>query len=77
MTPLLRAKDAAIYGAGGATGGAGYHAFASEGAGVFLAGRTLAGLDKVAGQIRSTGGLTEAAGGDAFDERRGGENTSA
>ncbi len=43
-------------------------AFAQEGARVFLAGRTLAKLDKVAEEIRSAGGLAETAQVDAMDQ---------
>jgi NAD(P)-dependent dehydrogenase (short-subunit alcohol dehydrogenase family) len=69
MTPLLRDKNAVIYGAGGAIGGAVARAFAGEGARVFLAGRTSARLDEVAEEIRSAGGLAETARVDALDER--------
>jgi 3-oxoacyl-[acyl-carrier protein] reductase len=58
-----------IYGGGGAIGGAGARAFAIEGARVFLAGRTLATLDKVAEEIRSSGGVAETAQVDALDEQ--------
>jgi 3-oxoacyl-[acyl-carrier protein] reductase len=44
-------------------------AFAREGAKVFLAGRTLATLDKVAEQIRAAGGVAETAQVDALDEQ--------
>jgi NAD(P)-dependent dehydrogenase (short-subunit alcohol dehydrogenase family) len=44
-------KCAVIYGAGGAIGGAVAHAFAREGARLFLTGRTLAKLEAVAGDI--------------------------
>jgi NADP-dependent 3-hydroxy acid dehydrogenase YdfG len=54
---LLENKVAVIYGAGGPIGGAVARAFAREGARVFLAGRTKAKLDKVAGEIRSNGGV--------------------
>jgi NADP-dependent 3-hydroxy acid dehydrogenase YdfG len=50
---LLENKVAVIYGAGGPIGGAVARAFAREGARMFLAGRTLASLDKVADEIRS------------------------
>ncbi len=46
-----------IYGGGGATGGAVARAFAREGARIFLTGRTLATLDRVAEGIRSAGEL--------------------
>jgi 3-oxoacyl-[acyl-carrier protein] reductase len=44
-------------------------AFAREGAKVFLAGRTLAKLDKVAEEIRAAGGVAETAQVDALDEQ--------
>ncbi len=66
---LLEKKVALIYGAGGPIGGAVASAFASQGARVFLAGRTRAKLDRVAGEIRSKGGLAEVAVVDALDER--------
>lgn len=43
---LLENKNAVIYGAGGAIGGAVAREFASEGARVFLAGRTLEKLGR-------------------------------
>ena len=66
---LLENKVAVIYGGGGAIGGAVARAFAREGARVFLAGRTEAKLDRVAGEIRSNGGAAETAVVDALDER--------
>ncbi len=65
---LLEGKNAVIYGGGGSIGGAAARAFASEGARVFLAGRTLAGLETVAAGIRSEGGRVEVAQVDALDE---------
>jgi 3-oxoacyl-[acyl-carrier protein] reductase len=53
---LLENKVAVIYGAGCPIGGAVARAFAREGVRVFLAGRTLAKLDTVVNEIRSTGG---------------------
>jgi len=41
---LLENRNAVVYGAGGAIGGAVARAFAGEGAGVFLAGRVAAFL---------------------------------
>jgi 3-oxoacyl-[acyl-carrier protein] reductase len=64
---LLEGKNAIIYGGGGSIGGAVARAFASEGARVFLVGRTQATLDAVAGEIRGAGGLAEAAVADALD----------
>jgi NADP-dependent 3-hydroxy acid dehydrogenase YdfG len=60
---------AVIYGAGGPIGGSVARAFAREGARLFLTGRTRAKLDAVAGEIRSSGGVAEAAIIDALDER--------
>ena len=48
---LLESKNAVIYGGGGSIGGAVARSFAREGAKVFLAGRTLAKLEKVARDI--------------------------
>lgn len=66
---LLENRNAVIYGGGGAIGGAVARAFAREGARVFLAGRTLAKLEAVAGEIRAAGGAAETAQVDALDER--------
>lgn len=66
---LLENKVAVIYGAGGVIGGAVARAFAREGARLFISGRTEAKLDKVANEIRSTGGQGDAAVVDALDER--------
>ena len=65
---LLEHKIAIIYGGGGAIGAAVAHAFAREGATVYLAGRTRAKLEAVARQIRATGGTVETAELDALDE---------
>ncbi len=51
---LLENKNAVIYGAGGAIGGAVARAFAREGARVFLAGHTLAKVEAVAGEISAS-----------------------
>jgi len=53
---MLHDKVAVIYGAGGAIGGAVARAFASEGATVFLTGRSLASVEAVAKDIVSAGG---------------------
>ena len=74
---LLEDKNAIIYGAGGAIGGAVARAFAREGARVFLAGRTREKLDKVAGEIRAAGGVAETARVDALDEKAVGEHADA
>jgi len=66
---LLEGKNAVIYGGGGAVGGAVARAFARHGGRVFLTGRNLRSVDKVATGIADEGGLTEAAQVDALDER--------
>ena len=66
---LLEAKNAVVYGAGGGIGGALARAFAEEGARVFLAGRTLAKLERVAAEIRAAGGTADVAVVDALDEQ--------
>ena len=66
---LLEDKNAVVYGGGGSIGGAVARAFAAEGARVFLAGRTRATLEKVAGDIRSAGGAAETAEVDALDAK--------
>jgi 3-oxoacyl-[acyl-carrier protein] reductase len=66
---LLKDKTAIVYGAGGSIGGAVARAFAREGAKVFLAGHTKAKIDKVTQDVRSNGGVAEAAVVDALDEK--------
>jgi NAD(P)-dependent dehydrogenase (short-subunit alcohol dehydrogenase family) len=66
---LLKNKNAIIYGAGGAVGSAVAEAFAKEGANVFLVGRTLSKLEKVAKKITGAGGSAEVAVGDACNLR--------
>jgi 3-oxoacyl-[acyl-carrier protein] reductase len=65
---LLENKNAIVYGAAGAIGGAVARAYAAEGARVFLAGRTLATLDEVAADIRAGGGTATTARVDAMDK---------
>ena len=65
---LLENKNAIIYGAGGAVGGAVARAFAREGARVFLTGRDLGAIDALAKEISAAGGATETAQVDALDE---------
>ena len=67
---LLEDKNAVIYGAAGAIGGAVARAFAREGASVFLTGRTQAKLGEVAEEIRSAGGVAETAQVDALEKRQ-------
>jgi NAD(P)-dependent dehydrogenase (short-subunit alcohol dehydrogenase family) len=68
-TSLLRNKRAVIFGAGGAVGAAVAKEFASQGATVFLSGRELAAIEKVAQEIRYDGGVAYAAEVDALDEQ--------
>jgi 3-oxoacyl-[acyl-carrier protein] reductase len=63
---MLQNKTAAIYGGGGAIGGAVARAFAGAGARVYLAGRSKARLEKVASDIGGAAGVAEV---DALDER--------
>ena len=56
---ILKNKNAVIYGAGGAIGGAVAHAFAREGARVFLTGHSLDSLEVVAESITMEGGVVE------------------
>ena len=63
---VLENKTAAIYGGGGAIGGAVARALADAGARVYLAGRSRAGLEKVANDIGAAAGVAEV---DALDER--------
>lgn len=53
---MLQNKNAVIYGAGGSLGGAIAKALAAAGARVFLTGRTLQSLQKVADEIIAAGG---------------------
>jgi 3-oxoacyl-[acyl-carrier protein] reductase len=66
---MLQNKNAIIYGAGGSMGGAVAKALAGAGARVFLTGRNLSSIQKVADEILATGGSAEAAQVDAFDEK--------
>ena len=74
---LLEHKNAIIYGAGGAVGGAVARAFAREGARVFLTGRTLASIEAVAREIRAAGGVAESAQVDPLDEQAVEQHASA
>src|ERR1700743_2336094 len=66
---MLQNKNAIIYGAGGSIGGAIARAFANAGARVFLAGRNRDPLQKVADDIRASGGRAEVDQVDALDEK--------
>ena len=65
---FLKDKIAVVYGAGGAIGGAVASAFAREGARVFLTGRTLPPLQRMAERIAAEGHATALAQVDALDE---------
>ena len=66
---LLEEKNAIIFGAGAAHGGAVARTFAREDANVFLAGLTRDSLEKVAGNIEAGDGSAEVAVLDALDEK--------
>jgi NAD(P)-dependent dehydrogenase (short-subunit alcohol dehydrogenase family) len=66
---LLDNKNAIIYGAAGAVGGAVAQAFAREGARAFLTGRNLDALNTLAKKICAAGGTAEVAQVDALDEQ--------
>jgi 3-oxoacyl-[acyl-carrier protein] reductase len=74
---LLQNKNAVVYGGAGSIGGAVSRAFAREGAKVFLAGRTLESLERVAEGIRSAGGEAETAQLDALDGKAVDEHADA
>jgi 3-oxoacyl-[acyl-carrier protein] reductase len=65
---MLQNKNAVIYGAGGSLGGAVAKALAGAGAKVFLTGRNLASVQKVADEILAGGGAAEVHQVDALDE---------
>jgi NAD(P)-dependent dehydrogenase (short-subunit alcohol dehydrogenase family) len=65
---MLQHKNAVIYGAGGSLGGAVAKAFAGAGATIFLTGRTSGPLEKIASEIRASGGKAEVAIVDALNE---------
>ncbi|ULQ53624.1 SDR family NAD(P)-dependent oxidoreductase [Flavihumibacter fluvii] len=66
---MLHNKNAVIYGAGGSLGGAVAKALALAGARVFLTGRHLRSVQKVADDILAAGGNAEADVVDGFDEK--------
>lgn len=65
---ILQNKNAIIYGAGGSLGGAVAKALANAGARVFLSGRTVSSLQKVADDILASGGSAHVDRVDASDE---------
>jgi 3-oxoacyl-[acyl-carrier protein] reductase len=66
---ILQHKNAVIYGAGGSIGSTVAKALAAAGARVFLTGRNLSSVKKVAEEIIASGGSAEAAQVDALDEK--------
>ena len=66
--PLLQGKRAIVFGAGGSIGSEVAKAFASEGAEVFLAGRSEVGVKVVAKEIAAAGGQARPDVVDALDE---------
>jgi len=66
---MLQNKNAVIYGAGGSLGGAVAKALAAAGAHVFLTGRNIASVQKIATEITASGGNVEVDEVDAFDEK--------
>jgi len=66
---LLQDKIAVIFGAGGAVGSQVAREFAHEGAAVFLSGRHLPSVEKVAQAIRADNGTAQAAEVDALAEQ--------
>jgi 3-oxoacyl-[acyl-carrier protein] reductase len=74
---MLEGKNAVIYGAGGAIGGAIARTFAARGARVYLAGRSAVALEAVAEEIAEAGGAVESAQVDALDETAVGAHVDA
>lgn len=66
---MLHDKVALVFGGGGSIGAAVARQFASEGAHVFLSGRTAHTVERTAKQIADTGGRAQAATVDALDEK--------
>ncbi len=66
---ILKNKNAVIFGAGGSLGGAVAKAFAAAGARLFLTGRNISSIQKVADEIRAAGGHAETTQVDALDEK--------
>jgi len=65
---MLENKSAVVFGAGGSIGAAVAKEFATEGARVFLAGRTKLSLEAVANQITAAGGDVQMTVVDALDD---------
>jgi len=66
---MLQNKNAVIYGAGGSLGGAVAKALAASGAKVFLTGRTISSVQKVANDIIASGDSADADQVDALNEK--------
>lgn len=66
---LLQNKNAVIYAAGGSLATAFAKAFAAAGARIFVTGRSLEKIEKLANEIIASGGKAEAARVDAMDEQ--------
>jgi NADP-dependent 3-hydroxy acid dehydrogenase YdfG len=67
-SPMLQDKVALVFGGGGSIGAAVARQFASEGAHVFLSGRTAQTVERVAKEIAEAGGRAQADTVDALDE---------
>src|SRR5215469_1590440 len=67
-SPILKGKQAVVFGAGGSIGTAVAKEFAKEGAEVFLSGRTKTTVEAVAAQIMANGGRAHAAAIDTLDD---------
>jgi 3-oxoacyl-[acyl-carrier protein] reductase len=65
---ILENKCAVVFGAGGSIGAAVAREFSAEGARVFLAGRSKAGVDAIAGQITANGGAAQTTAVDVLDD---------
>ncbi|HMG92714.1 MAG TPA: SDR family oxidoreductase [Chryseolinea sp.] len=66
---ILQNKNAVIYGAGGSLGSAVAKSLAAAGAKVFLTGRSIVSVQKVADEIRARGGHVEVGVVDALSEK--------
>ena len=66
---ILQGKNAVIFGAGGSLGGSVAQTFAKSGAKVFLSGRTLESVQKVAEGIKADGGHADVSEVDALNEQ--------
>src|ERR1700676_4800645 len=66
---MLQNKNAVVYGAGGSLGGTVAKALAGSGARVFLTGRNISSVQKIADEIRASGGSAQVNQVDALDEK--------